>query len=217
MQLAEEEAEGSEASPSPYTFMGYNMRSVSGLARGRGSRHFPAVLTHKAGLDMTVVDMLRPLLNGGLRPAAVSKLLLELHTKEHARAAVAHEEEIAHRREANAASEAAPLSPFADKKCWAGLVPGPDYLGSVYKAYSADIAPFLDAEVCRVALACTTCLPSLTSLARPGRSRSAAQVDCTGTSRTRWRSMSRSTTASHCTRACSRPPTRLARCASCPA
>ena len=150
VQLAEEEeAEDSVATPPPYTFMGYNSLSVSGLARGRGSRHFPAVLTKKAGLDMTVVDLLRPLLNGGVRPAAFAKLLLELHTKEHARAAVAHEEEIAHRREANSASEAAPLSPFADKKRYAGLVPGPYYLASVYKAHSTDIAPFLDSEVCR--------------------------------------------------------------------
>jgi hypothetical protein len=145
VQLAEEE-EGREASPPPYTFMGYDMRSLPGLARSRGA-HFPAVLTKNAGLDKTVVDLLRPLLDGGVRPARVSKLLLELHTKEHTRAAIAHEEETADRREAEPAYEAAPLSPFADKERWAGLVPGPKYLCAVYKRYSTNIAPFLDAEV----------------------------------------------------------------------
>ena len=75
-------------------------------------------------------------------------MLLELHTKEHDRAAIAHEEETAERLEIDPNYEASPtLSAYADKNRWAGLVPGERYLASVYKAYSADIAPFLDAEV----------------------------------------------------------------------
>ena len=132
----------------PYTFMGYNRVSLARSARGRGSRHFPAVLTRNAGLDMMVVDMMRPLLNGGVRSAGISSMLLELHTKEHDRAAIAHEEETAARLELDPNHKASPhLSAYADKNRWAGLVPGDRYLSGVYRAYSADIAPFLDAEV----------------------------------------------------------------------
>jgi len=147
LQLAEEEEEGAEVHGPPYTFMGYNRVSLARSARGRGSRHFPAVLTRNAGIDMMVVDQMRPLLNGGVRSAGISSMLLELHTKEHDRAAIAHEEETAARLEMSAGSEVSPLSAYADKNCWAGLVPGDRYLAAVYRAYSADIAPFLDAEV----------------------------------------------------------------------
>ena len=150
LQLVEEEEEeaGGREPLLPYTFMGYNMQSIARSARGRGSRHFPAHLTKNAGLDMMIIDQMRPLLDGGVRSTRFAAMLLELHTKEHDRAAIAHEEELAERRETTDPNcEGSLLSAYADKNRWAGLVPGERYLAAVYKSYSADIAPFLDAEV----------------------------------------------------------------------
>ena len=137
-----------EGPTEPYTFMGYDMRSVARLAHGRGTRHFPAILTRKAGIDKQLMDLARPLFNAGVRPDRLSKIVLELHAKEHAHAAIAHEEELAASRGGGSlAQAAAPLSSFADKKGWAGLVPNGDYVAAVYKAYSNGIAKHLDAEV----------------------------------------------------------------------
>ncbi|KAL3930175.1 MAG: hypothetical protein SGPRY_001652 [Prymnesium sp.] len=64
----------------------------SNLPHGRGSE-FPAVLRRKGGLDRFVLDMMRPLADQRLRIKAFSKLLLEMHTKEHARLWVAYLED----------------------------------------------------------------------------------------------------------------------------
>lgn len=114
---------------------------------GRGTRHFPALLTKNLGVDKQVVDMMRPLFNAGVRPYRFAKFLLELHTKEHHHACLAHEHEISARRVANADCDAAPLSDFADKARWAGLVPSGKYLSAVYKEYSQSIKPHMNAEV----------------------------------------------------------------------
>ena len=153
----------------PYTFMGYNPKSVAMLrcadpahspytpaplsprrssnSFGRGTRHFPAHLTRNAGLDKDVVDLMRPLFNAGLRPERFARTLLEMHTKEHGHASLAHEHEIAARRADGDTSSASPLSGFADRSCWAGCVPQGSYLAAVYKSVSADLAPHFDKEV----------------------------------------------------------------------
>ena len=91
--------------------------------------------------------MMRPLFNAGVRPERFAKFLLELHTKEHHHACLAHEHEISARRVADADCDAAPLSDFADKARYAGLVPSGKYLSAVYKEYSQSIKPHMNAEV----------------------------------------------------------------------
>ena len=59
------------------TFMGCYPGSVTFLPYGLGS-FFPAIITHRAGLDMEIVDMMRPLFDKGVRPEAMSSLLLLL-------------------------------------------------------------------------------------------------------------------------------------------
>jgi hypothetical protein len=60
-----------------YTFMGWNDKSLPLFPCGIGNK-FPAILTWKAGLDKKVVDMMRPLFDGGCRPDRLSTLLLEM-------------------------------------------------------------------------------------------------------------------------------------------
>ena len=189
---------------------------------GRGTRHFPALLTKNLGVDKLIVDMMRPLFNAGVRPERFAKFLLELHTKEHHHACLAHEHEISARRVANADCDAAPLSDFADKARYAGLVPSGKYLSAVYKEYSQSIKPHLNAEVkkrgARRYLDAASLSPHLSphlclacaatqSLAPAPMS----MAGCTGTCRTRSPSTCASTTARHCTRASSPRPTRSAR------
>ena len=76
--------ESADAKPQ-YTFMGYDARSRARLPHGYGDE-FPAFLTHRGGVDLVVIDLMRPLFNKGLRPEACSATLLELHTKAYTKA-----------------------------------------------------------------------------------------------------------------------------------
>lgn len=76
--------ESADAKPQ-YTFMGYDARSRARLPHGYGDE-FPAFLTHRGGVDLLVIDLMRPLFNKGLRPEACSATLLELHTKAYTKA-----------------------------------------------------------------------------------------------------------------------------------
>jgi len=49
----------------------------------RGETEFPAYFTWRAGLDKTIINMMRPLFDGGFRPERLSDMLLELHSKEY--------------------------------------------------------------------------------------------------------------------------------------
>ena len=64
--------------------MGYNKETVSLLPNGYGL-YFPSFLSHRSGLDKSVLDLMRPLFDNGLRVEAFYNLLKELHTKEYYR------------------------------------------------------------------------------------------------------------------------------------
>ena len=55
----EEEAEAEEGAAPQYTYMGYDQRSRALLPFGYGDR-FPAFLSHRGGVDMVIVDLMRP-------------------------------------------------------------------------------------------------------------------------------------------------------------
>ncbi|KAJ1626294.1 hypothetical protein T492DRAFT_843268 [Pavlovales sp. CCMP2436] len=69
----DEEVEGSK----PYTFMGYNRRSLPLLPYGFGAS-LPAHLMHRSGLDN---ELMVSLFDKGIRPEALSSTLIEQHTK----------------------------------------------------------------------------------------------------------------------------------------
>ena len=76
-----------------YTFMGWDKRILPLFAHGRGEE-FPAYLTWKAGVDKTIIDLMRPLYDGGLRPERFSDMLVELHSKEFTQQCIRHEYDI---------------------------------------------------------------------------------------------------------------------------
>jgi hypothetical protein len=128
-----------------YTFMGWNDKSLPLFPCGIGNK-FPAVLTWKAGLDKKVVDMMRPLYDGGCRPDRLSALLLEMHSRRFFQLCIEHEYELACTRTLTQHSYET-LGDFGDKKKYNGLVPTGKFLAHVYKVYHASIGHYLDLEV----------------------------------------------------------------------
>ena len=61
--------------------MGWNTTSIGLLPYGYADE-FPVFLIWKAAVDKDVIDLMCPLFNKGLCPESMSKLLLELYSKE---------------------------------------------------------------------------------------------------------------------------------------
>jgi len=149
---AEEEREGGQAhvrrkAPS-YTFMAHDARSLQLLPHGYGN-DFPAVLTWRAGVDKSIVDLLRPLSDKGVRHAAISDILLELHTKAYWRTYEKREHLLALKMESglHSVGDFPMFSTFQDPSKYAGAVPTGRYLSSVYKQYARTISHHLANEV----------------------------------------------------------------------
>jgi len=132
----------------PYTFMGYNHRSLMLLPYGLGAS-FPAYLTHHSGLDKQVIDLMVSLFDKGIRPESLSSTLLELHSKRYWRLFLWHEQAVRKHLDQPPVGARPPVmfSTFGDKGRYAGAVPSGNYLASISKAYSESIAPYLDKEV----------------------------------------------------------------------
>ena len=65
-----------------FIFMGHNKETISLLPNGHGLQ-FPAFLTHKNGVDKTIIDLMRPLVDNGVRISAFATAIKELHCKEY--------------------------------------------------------------------------------------------------------------------------------------
>jgi hypothetical protein len=108
--------------PPEYTFMGWDKSSVPHLPWGY-SMEFPAFLTRRNGLDMEVVDLMRQAFEKGVRPEALSKIMLELHTKRYTKAYIKREYNLSHHRLLQPDYDPGMYSTFGDKKRYGGLVP----------------------------------------------------------------------------------------------
>jgi hypothetical protein len=128
-----------------YTFMGWNDKSLPLFPYGIGNQ-FPAVLTWKAGVDKKVVDMMRPLYDGGYRPDRLSALLLEMHSRRYFQLCIEHEYELGCRHTLTQQSFEM-LGDFGDKTKYNGIVPTGKFLAHIYKVYHASIGHYLDLEV----------------------------------------------------------------------
>ena len=136
-----------------YTFTPTNAVTKKLAPYGRGME-MKAVLTKDSGLDEEVLDLMRPLFNAGVRPATFSKILMELHTKEHTRMHIKSEHEITRRKhelfsqqQPAASSPPVMFSPFSDPAQYGGAVPSGKYLAAVYKQYASMIKEHYCAEV----------------------------------------------------------------------
>ena len=120
-----------------FTFMLWEDPCLKELHHGR-SADFPFVLTRKAGLTKTLVSLMRPLYNFGIKPAQFASVVLEMHTLRHCQANLDYEHELTLKRgkidfPLNAALEM--FSSFSDSSKYNGCVPSGIYFGKVYKQY----------------------------------------------------------------------------------
>eukprot|EP00956_Cyclotella_meneghiniana_P003609 scaffold4428_cov57-Cyclotella_meneghiniana.AAC.1 len=134
-----------------YTFMGWDPESLPLTAYGCGDE-FPALLSPRAGIDKTLVDMMRAEFDKGTRPEAFSNMILELHAKEHTRSWLRYEREYSFEiqkkarlgLDVNCWDE---FSSFNDSARWNDSVPTGKYFASVYKKHSRSIRSHLNKEV----------------------------------------------------------------------
>ena len=128
------------------TFMGYNSVSRTKLPYGLG-RFFPAFFTFRAGVDNSVISLMRALFGKGVRPESFAETILEMHSKKYHEDYLLREFEI-ERSSAFFVTRRPPMfSEFADKLNYAGLVPTGRYLAQVYKLYNATIKNHLEKEI----------------------------------------------------------------------
>lgn len=113
---------------------------------------FPAVLSHKAGLDLTLARSLRPLFDKGLRPYGIASWLLELHALRYFDAHIQYEIRLARHRSLSPAIVRPMFSKFGDRKFYNGAVPSGLYLSQAYKREHKDIRPQLDREMKKISV-----------------------------------------------------------------
>ena len=134
----------------PYTFMGYDRAVLTQLPHGRGDE-FPAFFMHRSGVDKRIISLMRPLFNYGVRPDSFAKMLLELHTLEHATWHLFREHLLAFQRKSVArTAHSIPddlFSDFGDRTRYDGASPTGRYLARVYLEYFKTIEEFLANDV----------------------------------------------------------------------
>ena len=130
------------------TFMGWDKRILPLFPDGRG-KQFPAILTKRSGFCNSLIDIMRPLFDKGIRPESFSDLLLELHTKEWTRRYIMYEREVARNdRLSPGYAKRAPLfSDFGDCLYYDGEVPTGKYVKLVYNLHAESIREHLEKEV----------------------------------------------------------------------
>ena len=130
------------------TFLAWDRRILPLFPDGIG-KTFPAFFTKRAGVDMSLIDLMRPLVTKGIRPEAFSELLLELHTKEWTRRHIQYERDVAKKeRLFPGFALTAPLfSEFSDRHFYNGGVPSPKYIKHVFLLYQDTISDHMAKEV----------------------------------------------------------------------
>jgi hypothetical protein len=110
---------------------------------------FPAFLTHRSGVDKTVMALIRAGMAHSLNSSAWSNIFQELHVREHDLQELDYLHAIHaenKKREAHNIVEKAyePFSAFKDKTGYAGFYPSKWYINTVYMDYMEHIRPVLD-------------------------------------------------------------------------
>ena len=127
------------------TFMGYNRASNLLLPNGYVSK-FPAYLMHKAAIDYDVLELFRPLVNRGVHPESISKLLLELHGIKYMKEFIADEQEIRKMKQLNPSFQSEVFSSFLDESKYSRKVLTGRFIAAVYTNFAQSINPHLTKE-----------------------------------------------------------------------
>jgi hypothetical protein len=138
-----------EASRPRFTFYGWDKEVLLNLPHGYGLQ-FPAVLSHRSGIDKLVMDQMRVLFDAGVRPERFSDMLVELHAKQHTLAHIKYEHTYECEKAFNPLATRDMFSSFGDPLKYAGAVPTGSYLATCYKAHHCDVRPQFDAAMKKV-------------------------------------------------------------------
>jgi hypothetical protein len=145
-----EKANGQPFDKCQYTFMGYHDECLKNLPDEMLYK-FPAVLTHRAGVDIDVARLIRPLLDKGTRPDGISKMLLELHALRYTDDYLISELLLSRKLALGVPSKEPPMfSTFADKSKYNERVPTGRYISQVYKKQHDGNRSHMDREMKKV-------------------------------------------------------------------
>lgn len=110
---------------------------------------FPAFLTHRSGIDKTVMSLIRAGIAHRLSSSAWSKILRELHMRNHDLReikylyAIQRDQKLCESIGAEAKLYQ-PFSAFNDKTAYNGFSPSKKYINNIYMDYMQQIRPVLD-------------------------------------------------------------------------
>jgi hypothetical protein len=139
------------------TFMGWDLDSLPLINFGRG-RQFPAYLTHKSGIDKTLLDLLRALIPRGIRPETFSDIVTEMNAKQYSNEMIDREYLLASLLSSSDSSadsagtieKGTLFSNFDDKQKYNGNIPTGKYFKNLFITFANTIRSFQDNEVKKV-------------------------------------------------------------------
>jgi hypothetical protein len=111
---------------------------------------FPAFLTHRSGIDKTVMTLIRAGMAHRMSSSAWSDVIRELHVREHDLQelnylhAISQAQKQEKARNAEGQKSYEPFSDFQDRDGYAGFYPSRWYINTVYMDYMEHIRPILD-------------------------------------------------------------------------
>jgi hypothetical protein len=132
-------------SPPNYTWAGNSRAILESLPDGQ-NMHFPAFLTHRGGVDMSIIDLMRPLYCCGIRSKQFSDCLNELAHKSHSRKWLQREYRIKKEKRMDA-TKAYSMFPKFDNSIYGGRKTTANYFSHVFKRYEQTVAEHMSIEV----------------------------------------------------------------------
>ena len=146
-----DKANGQPFAKVQYTVMGSHSEVLKYLPKDMCYK-FPAVLSHRAGLDCSLARSLRPLMDKGLRADGISDWLLELHSLNYTNAYLSYELRLERKRAFSPGLGWPMFSKFDDRENFDGAVPSGQYLAQVYKKELEDVRPHFDREMKKISV-----------------------------------------------------------------
>ena len=131
------------------TFMGWDSKSLPHMAYGRGER-FPAFVSHRSGVDKGLLNLLRAVMNRGVRPETFSDIIRELHAINYFGHMIDREYRLASgeakKQDESSVRKGSLFSNFSDRQKYNGAIPTGRYFQRVFVKMSNAIGEFISNE-----------------------------------------------------------------------
>ena len=140
---------GCKSSNHKWSFMATDEKCMEKYPRSLAMR-FPAILSHRSGIDKTLSDILRPLTDNGVSFKAITASIKELQSLTYYRHQISHQSELKSKKNSNPFATdhgLELLSSFDDKNGYNGAVPSASYLTTMHKKRHDKIRPYMDRQM----------------------------------------------------------------------